>query len=56
MPELTNLYYTAARARTALTSDAGTTNYLVKFNGTSTIANSQLFDNGTNVGIGTATP
>lgn len=32
-----------------------TTNYVTKWNGTS-IANSQLFDNGTNVGIGTATP
>jgi hypothetical protein len=34
----------------------GTTNYLPKFTGTSTIGNSQIFDNGTNVGIGTATP
>lgn len=34
----------------------GTTNYLSKFTGTSTIGNSQIFDNGTNVGIGTASP
>ena len=34
----------------------GTTNYLPKFTGTSTIGNSLVFDNGTNVGIGTATP
>jgi len=34
----------------------GTTNYLPKFTGTSTIGNSQVFDNGTNVGIGTNTP
>jgi hypothetical protein len=34
----------------------GTTNYLPKFTGTSTIGNSQIFDNGTNVGIGTASP
>jgi hypothetical protein len=34
----------------------GTTNYLPKFTGTSTIGNSQVFDNGTNVGIGTVTP
>jgi hypothetical protein len=34
----------------------GTTNYLPKFTGASTIGNSQVFDNGTNVGIGTATP
>ena len=34
----------------------GTTNYLPKFTGTSTLGNSLVFDNGTNVGIGTATP
>jgi hypothetical protein len=33
----------------------GTTNYLPKFTGASTIGNSQIFDNGTQVGIGTAT-
>ena len=34
----------------------GTTNYLAKFTGSTTVGNSQVFDNGTNVGIGTATP
>jgi hypothetical protein len=34
----------------------GTTNYLPKFTGTSTIGNSQIFDNGTNVGINTNSP
>lgn len=34
----------------------GTTNYLAKFTGGTTIGNSQVFDNGTNVGIGTASP
>ena len=34
----------------------GTTNYLPKFTGASAVGNSQVFDNGTNVGIGTATP
>lgn len=34
----------------------GTTNYLPKFTGASTIGNSQVFDNGTNVGIGTNSP
>jgi hypothetical protein len=34
----------------------GTTNYVPKFTGTSTIGNGQIFDNGTNVGIGTASP
>lgn len=35
---------------------SGTTNYVPKFTGASTLGDSQIFDNGTNVGIGTATP
>jgi len=35
---------------------SGTTNYLPKFSATTTLANSQIFDNGTNIGIATATP
>ena len=34
----------------------GTTNYLPKFTGTSAIGNSQVFDDGTNVGIGNILP
>jgi hypothetical protein len=34
----------------------GTVNYLTKFVAANTIYNSQIFDNGTNVGIGTTTP
>jgi hypothetical protein len=34
----------------------GTTNYLPKFTGASTIGNSAIFENGTNVGINTASP
>jgi hypothetical protein len=34
----------------------GTTNYLPKFTGASTIGNSIVFDNGTNVGVNTASP
>ena len=34
-------------------SGSGTTNYVSKFTGTSALGNSQIFDNGTNVGIGT---
>lgn len=34
----------------------GTANYVAKFTGTNTIGNSQVFDNGTNVGIGTNDP
>jgi hypothetical protein len=48
----------------AMTSDiptnpitgTGTTNYLPKFTGASALGNSQIFDNGTNVGIGTTAP
>jgi hypothetical protein len=35
---------------------SGTTNYVSKFTASGTIGNSQIFDNGTNVGIGTASP
>ena len=34
----------------------GTTNYVSKFTGANTLGNSLIFDNGTNVGIGTASP
>ena len=34
----------------------GTTNFIVKFTGATSGGNSQLFDNGTNVGLGTAVP
>ncbi len=34
----------------------GTTNYIPKFTGASAIGNSLIFDNGTSVGIGTASP
>jgi hypothetical protein len=34
----------------------GTTNFLPKFTGASSLGNSQIFDNGTNVGIGTTSP
>ena len=34
----------------------GTTNYVSKFTGATTLGNSLIFDNGTNVGIGTTSP
>jgi hypothetical protein len=37
-------------------SGSGTANYVPKFTASGTIGNSQIFDNGTNVGIGTASP
>lgn len=43
------LGYTPANA-------SGTTNYVSKFTGANTLGNSLLFDNGTNVGIGTTSP
>jgi hypothetical protein len=40
-----------------VTSSGGwDSNYIPKINGTYTIINSQIFDNGTNVGVGTASP
>ena len=43
------LGYTPANA-------SGTTNYVSKFTGTTALGNSQIFDDGTNVGIGTTDP
>jgi hypothetical protein len=41
----------------ALTSSiSGTTNYLAKFTAPGTVGTSQIFDNGTNVGVGTTNP
>jgi hypothetical protein len=37
-------------------SGSGTTNYVSKFTAAGAIGNSQIFDDGTNVGIGTASP
>jgi len=34
----------------------GTTNYITKWTSSSAVGNSQIFDNGTNVGIGTSSP
>lgn len=45
----TILGYTPANA-------SGTTNYVSKFTGTTTLGNSLIYDNGTNVGIGTTSP
>lgn len=51
---VTAVLYTAS-ATSGITG-AGTANYLAKWSGTSAITNSLIFDNGINVGIGTATP
>ena len=47
---------TASAALSSYVTGSGTTNYLPKFTGASVIGNSQIFDNGTNVGINTASP
>ena len=41
---------------TASGSVSGTASYLAKFTGTNVVGNSQIVDNGTSVGIGTASP
>lgn len=38
------------------TNGSGTVNYVSKWTGTSTLGDSQIFDNGTNVGVGTSSP
>lgn len=43
-------------ATTVTSPSIGTANYIPKYIGVASIGNSQIFDNGTNVGIGTATP
>lgn len=37
-------------------SGTGTTNFLPKWSGSTSLANSRIFDNGTNVGVGTSSP
>jgi hypothetical protein len=43
-------------AATAVTTTGGSANRVAKFSGTNTIVNSILYDNGTDVGIGTTSP
>ena len=43
-------------AATTVTTTGGTANKVAKFSGTNTIVNSSIFDNGTDVGIGTTSP
>ncbi|MBK8144694.1 MAG: hypothetical protein IPK62_06655 [Bacteroidetes bacterium] len=47
---------TRAGAVSTSAAGTGTVNFLPKFTAANTIFNSQIFDNGTNVGIGTTTP
>jgi hypothetical protein len=54
-----NLYYKNASTEYQINGGSlsgGTTNYVMKWNSATTATNSLIFDDGTNVGIGTATP
>ena len=46
----------ATTVSSSIVGGSGTTNYLAKFTASGTIGNSQIFDNGTNVGIGNTAP
>jgi len=48
--------YPNGSIQTTAAGAAGTTNYLSKFTGAADLGNSQIIDNGTNVGIGTTAP
>jgi hypothetical protein len=51
-----NTFNGKQNAITNPTTGTGTTNYVTKWTGASTLGNSSIFDNGTNVGIGTTSP
>jgi hypothetical protein len=51
-----NTFNNKQNALTNPVTGTGTTNYVSKFTSSSAIGNSQIFDDGTNVGIGTASP
>ena len=53
---VTASYALTAGSVTGGITGTGTTNYVSKFTGTSTLGNSLIYDNGTNVGIGTTSP
>jgi hypothetical protein len=54
--KLADAHINSAATWNAKIGGSGTTNYLPKFTGSSALGNSQIFDNGTNVGIGTTSP
>jgi hypothetical protein len=54
--KLADTHINSAATWNAKIGGSGTTNYLPKFTGASTLGNSLIFDNGTNVGIGTTSP
>jgi hypothetical protein len=56
LADATGILSANTAAGAGLVSGTGTTNYVTKWTGTNTQGNSQIFDNGTNVGIGTNSP
>jgi hypothetical protein len=54
--KLADAHINSAATWNAKIGGSGTTNYLPKFTGSSALGNSQIFDNGTNLGIGTTSP
>jgi hypothetical protein len=54
--KLADTHINSAATWNAKIGGSGTTNFLPKFTGSSALGNSQIFDNGTNVGIGTTSP
>ena len=56
LPSATGTLALTSQIPTNPVGGTGTTNYLPKFTASSTIGNSLVYDNGTNVGIGTTTP
>jgi hypothetical protein len=54
--QASGLWENKSRLAAGLVTGSGTTNYLAKFTAGGTVGNSQVFDNGTNVGIGTDSP
>ena len=51
-----NTFNGKQNAITNPTTGTGTTNYVTKWTGASTLGNSLIYDNGTNIGIGTTSP
>jgi hypothetical protein len=54
--KLADVHIASAATWNAKIGGSGTTNYLAKFTASGAVGNSLIFDNGTNVGIGTTSP
>jgi hypothetical protein len=54
--KLADAHINSAATWNAKIGGSGTTNYLAKFTASGTVGNSLIYDNGTNVGVGTTSP